>query len=148
MRQVRVVMLATLMVSLCTLLSQAQDANSAIAPHAHPALKGGTADFIPLWVSASKLTSSKMFQNSGGDIGVGTTSPGATLDVDGTINAATSYNLGGGTFALGNGSKGNAFLGFAGNSTTTGTDNTATGAGALEKNTSGSANNAYGQAAL
>jgi len=140
MKPIRVVMLSTFMLLLCGLLSQAQSAG--------PLIKGGTTDFIPLWSSDTTLTSSKMFQSTAGDIGVGTTSPAATLDVDGTINAKTSYNLGGGVFAIGNGSEGNAFLGFAGNSTTTGTDNTATGAGALEKDTSGSDNNAYGQAAL
>ncbi len=140
MKPIRVVMLSTLMLLLCGLLSQAQDPG--------PLIKGGTTDFIPLWKSDTTLTSSKLFQSTAGDVGVGTTSPAATLDVDGTINAATAYNLAGGVFALGNGSRGNAFLGFAGNSTTTGTDNTATGAGALEDNTTGSANKAYGQAAL
>ena len=145
-RQVRVVTLSMLMVLLGTLSSQAQDTNR--PQGAHRDLKGGTTDYVPLWLSATKLGISKVFQSTSGDIGVGTTSPAATLDVDGSINAATSFNLGGDVFALGNGSKGNAFDGFAGNSTTTGTDNTATGAGALEKNTSGTANNAYGQAAM
>lgn len=136
MRQVRVVMLATLTVLLCALLSQAQSPN--------PQIKGGTTDYVPLWKTDTTLTSSKIFQNSAGNIGVGTTSPAATLDVDGTINAATSFNLGGSAFAFGSGSNGNAFFGFAGNATTTGTDDTATGAGALEKNTSGAYNTASG----
>jgi len=149
MRQVRVAILSTLMMLLFGLLSQAQVADDASARGARPAFSGGgTTNYVPLWLSKTKLGNSTLFQSTAGDIGVGTTSPAATLDVDGSINAATSFNLGGGVFALGNGSKGNAFDGFAGNSTTTGTDNTATGAGALAKNTSGSANNAYGQAAL
>jgi trimeric autotransporter adhesin len=149
MRQVRVLMLSTLMVSLSSLLSQAQVANNAGAQGPRSEFSGtGTTDYIPLWLSTKELGSSKLFQSTGGDVGVGTTSPAATLDVAGTINAKTSYNLGGGTFALGNGSVGNAFLGFAGNASTTGTDDTATGAGALSNNTTGSGIVAYGQAAL
>jgi hypothetical protein len=122
-----------------------KEANSAVARA--DSAPTGTKDYIPLWLSSTKVGISNMFQ-SGGDIGVGTTTPGATLDVNGSINADTGFNLGGSSFAFGSLGEGNAFLGFAGNTTTTGTDNTATGAGALQKNTSGSANNGYGQAAL
>src|SRR5580700_8541273 len=66
----------------------------------------------------------------------------------GVVNATTSFDIGGGPFAFGNGGNGNAFLGFAGNFSTTGTDDTAAGAGALQANTSGSGQVAYGQAAL
>ena len=117
MRQVRVVVLSTLMMLLFGLLSQAQVADDASARGARPAFSGGgTTNYVPLWLSKTKLGNSTLFQSTAGDIGVGTTSPAATLDVDGSINAATSFNLGGGVFALGNGSKGNAFDGFAGNS--------------------------------
>jgi hypothetical protein len=73
----------------------------------------------------------------------------ATTTVSGgVVNATTSFDIGGAPFAFGNGGNGNAFLGFAGNFTTTGTDNTASGAGALGADTTGSGIVAYGQAAL
>src|SRR6202049_648486 len=64
------------------------------------------------------------------------------LSAGGTVNASTSFNLGGQAFAFGNFTKNNAFLGFSGNSTTSGNDNTASGAQALFSNTTGSNNTA------
>lgn len=50
--------------------------------NAGPAVKGkGTRNFIPIWTSDRSIGNSVMFQ-SGGDIGVGTTSPQAGLDVE------------------------------------------------------------------
>jgi hypothetical protein len=69
----------------------------------------------------------------------------------GTVNAANAFNLGGAVFAFGSQSNGNAYVGFAGNSsssTNTGTDNTATGFHALYANTTGVNNNATGTFAL
>jgi Chaperone of endosialidase len=68
----------------------------------------------------------------------------------GTVNAMSSYSIGGSItpFLLGSISSGNAFLGFAGNSTTTGIDNVATGFSALQANTTGGSNTASGQNAL
>lgn len=65
----------------------------------------------------------------------------------GTINAATSFNLGGNPFASGSYSNFNAFLGFAG-ATMTGTANTAVGYQALSFNTTASDNTASGYSAL
>jgi hypothetical protein len=110
------------------------------------------------------LGNSLIFDNGTG-IGVGTTAPGATLDVNGTVNAATGYDLGGGLFAFGSITNRNAFLGYSGNATmtgihdvslgflsldanTTGTENTAVGYVALNENTTGSANTAVGSGAL
>jgi hypothetical protein len=84
---------------------------------------------------------------SGSDISTSGTVSGTSGSFTSTVNAG-SYNLNGIAFAYGSGSEGNAFLGFAGNTTTTGTDNTATGAGALQSDTSGAGIVAYGQAAL
>jgi hypothetical protein len=81
-------------------------------------------------------------------VGIGTTSPAATLDVSGTVNASTSFNLTGMSFAFGSYSNGNAFLGFAGNSTMTGINNAACGVSALVFNTKGDADTAIGQSAL
>ena len=84
----------------------------------------------------------------------------------GTINAATSFNLGGTPFAFGSNAtyNSNVFLGFAGNTTmtgtgntgvsfalvnnTTGNNNTAIGPNALVNNTTGSGNTAVGPYAL
>ncbi len=64
------------------------------------------------------------------------------------VNATTSFDLGGTAFAFGSSSAGNAFLGFAGNTTNTGSDNTASGPAALASNTTGSINTATGYEAL
>ena len=66
----------------------------------------------------------------------------------GGVNATTSFNLGGQPFAFGSPGAFNAFLGFAGNSTSTGTDNTGSGVDALYQNTTGSDNTASGFLAL
>jgi hypothetical protein len=42
----------------------------------------GTTDYIPLWASGSNLGNSLLFQ-TGGKIGVGTTTPASTLDING-----------------------------------------------------------------
>jgi hypothetical protein len=88
-----------------------------------------------------------MFQ-AGSNIGVGTTTPGAALDVDGAVNATTGFNLGGTPFAFGSLSNESVFLGFTGNSTNTGARNTAIGASALQSNTTGVYNTATGAFAL
>jgi hypothetical protein len=41
-------------------------------------------NFIPKWTGASNLGNSKIFQSTTGSVGIGTTSPTATLDVSGT----------------------------------------------------------------
>src|SRR5208337_1172989 len=52
----------------------------------------------------------------------------------GTISAMTGFNLGGYSFAFGSYLNGNAFLGFAGNTTMTGSSNTAVGYQSLAAN--------------
>jgi len=66
----------------------------------------------------------------------------------GTVNAANGFNLSGAAFAFGTSAAGNAFLGFSGNFTSTGTNNTANGQGALAADTVGSGNTANGHHAL
>ncbi|HEY0701565.1 MAG TPA: hypothetical protein VGD60_02250, partial [Candidatus Acidoferrales bacterium] len=52
----------------------------------------GTADFIPLWTSATALGNSLLYQ-TGGKIGVGTTTPTQTLDVNGNSIFRGSFQL-------------------------------------------------------
>jgi hypothetical protein len=66
----------------------------------------------------------------------------------GVVNATTSFNIGGTPFAFGSYGGQNAFLGYAGNATTTGFQNTASGRSALSANTTGSYNAANGVRAL
>jgi hypothetical protein len=73
--------------------------------------------------------------------------------VNGNLSATgvvtgSSYQIGSNLFAFGSYGNGNAFLGFAGNTQTTGLGNTASGYGALEQNITGSNNTAIGYEAL
>jgi len=67
--------------------------------------------------------------------------------VNGNVSAS-GYQIGGTLFDYGSSSNQNAFLGFAGNSTTTGSGNIAAGYQALAGNTTGSLNTASGYQAL
>jgi hypothetical protein len=60
------------------------------------------------------------------------------------VVSGSSYQIGSNLFAFGSYLNGNTFLGFAGNTTTTGVDNMAVGKGALYSNTTGNANTASG----
>jgi len=107
-----------------------------------------TLDFVSKFTTTGgKLGNSQIFDN-GTDVGVGTTTPGSRLDVYGNINAAGGYNLGGAAFAFGSATLDNAFFGFAGNSTTTGSGNTGVGWEALLVNGAASYNTAVGGLAL
>jgi hypothetical protein len=156
MKKVNVATNAALLLLFCSVISQAQQK---LAPtknsdsNAHSEAAGnvtgtGKKDYVPLWMSPNNLGSSKIFQSSAGEIGIGTTAPAATLDVNGAINATTGFNLGGSPFAFGTLSNSNAFLGFSGNSTMTGGANTVSGLNALGNNTTGYENTASGYRAL
>jgi hypothetical protein len=123
---------------------------------------GQMAGFVPLWAGKSptvQIASSALFQ-SGSKIGIGTTSPAATLDIHGNLNLPRTsgstvgvISLGGAPFMhaffSGHGQPDNTFVGFsAGNFTMTGPNNTAIGQDALHANTSGSSNTAVGVSAL
>ena len=54
---------------------------------------GGTPNFIPLWTSTTNLGNSKLFQSTGGNIGVGTTAPAVLLDVNGDSIFRGSFQL-------------------------------------------------------
>jgi hypothetical protein len=64
------------------------------------------------------------------------------------VVSGSGFQIGSSLFAFGSYANGNAFLGFAGNTTTTGIDNVAVGVGALYSNTTASYNTASGVLAL
>jgi len=107
----------------------------------------GKKDYVTMWLGGTKLGNSTIFQGSTGEIGIGTITPAATLDVNGTVNAA-SFSLSGSPFAFGTLANQNAFVGFSGNSTMTGVDDTGSGVDALQSNTAGYENTASGYGAL
>ena len=88
----------------------------------------GTTNYIPLWTSPSNLTSSVIYQTSGQNVGIGTTTPAAKLDVNGNINTGATYQIGGSTvLSIGSTADQNLFLGVGAGSNHMGTDNTFSG---------------------
>jgi hypothetical protein len=82
----------------------------------------GTANHITKWLSPTKLGNSNIFDGSAGNVGIGTTSPGATLDVNGTAvirsNATVDGSLGAGPItATSSSSGGTGVFANAGSST-------------------------------
>ena len=100
------------------------------------ACKSGTVPVFTTTGGASKVASSIVSQS------------GTAVSVAGSVSATTNYEIGGKPFAFGSVTNSNAFLGFAGNSTTTGTGNTGVGSSALSANTTGKSNTALGASAL
>jgi hypothetical protein len=76
----RMFCLALLFVALFSGLGLAQDAPAANVTGT------GTADFIPRWTGTTTIGNSIIFQTVGGLVGIGTTTPGAKLDVKGAFN--------------------------------------------------------------
>jgi hypothetical protein len=64
-----------------------------VAPSAHPEVTGkGVVDFIPMWDTTSDIVDSILFQKSS-QIGINTTSPAATLDVNGKSDVRDTLTL-------------------------------------------------------
>src|ERR1700745_2476717 len=59
---------------------------------------GGTTNFIPKWTASTTLGNSILFQTAG-KVGIGTTTPAATLDVKG-LNGSVTINGGNAPMAL------------------------------------------------
>ena len=53
----------------------------------------GTTDFLPLFTGTTTIGNSKVYQTPSGDIGIGTTSPAATLDVKGKSDIRDTLTL-------------------------------------------------------
>ena len=103
---------------------------------------GGTVNKIPLFTTATNIQNSILTQT-------GTTAVSAAGNLTATgIVTGSSFQIGSNLFAFGSYTNANAFLGFAGNSKTTGSYNTASGENALHSNTTGVSNTASGNAAL
>jgi hypothetical protein len=66
-------------------------AQSGAMPFATPS-GSGTTNFIPIWTSSSNLGNSLMFQ-TGGNVGINTTTPAETLDVNGNSIFRGSFQL-------------------------------------------------------
>jgi hypothetical protein len=99
---------------------------------------------VPLLAAANTFTANQTVNGN-----VTATNVTATQSVSGgVVNATTGFDLGGNLFAFGSYANQNAFLGFAGNVTATGTNNTAGGYQALASNTTGNFNTAIGVATL
>ncbi len=139
-----------------TIVLAALAALGALSLQAQAVTGSGTASTIPLWTGTSTLGNSKLFQNANGMVGLGTTTPTYTLDVNGGItannmNASSSYAIAGQTVLAQPGGRtgfntavGPAALGVV----TTGNFNLAVGISALLVNTTGSNNVAVGPTAL
>jgi hypothetical protein len=82
----------------------------------------GTANHITKWLSPTKLGNSNIFDGAAGEVGIGTTAPTATLDVNGSArvrgNATVNGSLGAGPItATSSSSGGTGVFAYAGSST-------------------------------
>jgi hypothetical protein len=107
---------------------------------------GGTSGKVTLNLNTSALNSAYA-RLSAANTFTGNQTINGNLSATGVVTGS-SYQIGGNLFAFGSYTNSNAFLGFAGNTTSTGTYNVATGPGALESNTTGSYNTATGVGVL
>src|SRR5271165_6861678 len=109
-------------------------------------------NYIPVFTAVMPpnitICNSAIYQNSSGDVGIGTKSPAATLDVNGGINTATTYQIGGNSvLSIGSAADNNLFLGMgagANNVAVFGNANTFAGFQAGTSNTYGGGNTFFG----
>jgi hypothetical protein len=73
--------------------SSTTSASSKTPPPANPNVTGkGTTDFIPMWDTSSDIVNSLIFQK-GSEIGINSTTPAATLDVNGKTDVRDTLTL-------------------------------------------------------
>ncbi len=106
----------------------------------------GTKGYVPLWLNALYLGNSALFQDINRNIGIGTITPAATLDVNGPINTWTSYGIGGQP-VLSSPDNVNLFVGINAGANNIGIGNTFVGFEAGQNNTQGGSNAFFGGAA-
>jgi hypothetical protein len=100
-------------------------------------------------VSVATGGTNRLTVASNGYVGIGTTTPGSTLDVVGDINLSGNLRSQGSPVLQGSISGANIGIGFGAlANNTTGFNNAAGGSGALQNNTTGIYNTAFGAAAL
>jgi hypothetical protein len=121
-------------------------ANSSVTVAAGTALTGGGA--VALGASTTlNLDTTKVPLLAASNTFTGNQTVNGNLSATGMLTGS-GFQIGSNVFDYGNVSAANAFTGFAGNSSMTGSDNTATGVAALFSNTTGIANTANGFYAL
>ncbi len=103
---------------------------------------GGTAGVVTV-----NLDTTKVPQLNAANVFTGDQLVNGNLSSTGLMSAS-GFNIGGTPFAFGSATHNNSFLGFAGNATTTGSDNVGTGLQALASVSSGFANTATGYQAM
>jgi hypothetical protein len=113
MKKFHVVMYSVPLLLFCSALSQAQQSlastrtsTSNASSQVVSSVRGtGAKDYVPFWLSGTSQGNSHILQSPPEEIGIGTTAPAAALDVKGTVDAATRFNLGGSPFTFGTLSK-------------------------------------------
>jgi len=105
-------------------------------------LGGGTSGNVTLTIDSTKVP----FLNTSNTF-TGNQTVNGNLSATGLVSGS-AFQIGSNLFAFGSFANANAFLGFAGNTSTTGLFNTGSGLGALQSNTSANANTATGYFAL
>jgi hypothetical protein len=120
--------------------------NSSLTVNPGTALVGGGA--VSLGGSTTlNLDTSKVPLLAANNIFTGNQTVNGNLSATGVVTGS-SYQIGSNLFAFGSFANSNAFLGFAGNTSTASFNNTASGVGALVHNTTGGTNTASGANAL
>ncbi len=118
-----------------------------LAAAAAPVNGAGTAGRIPKWTASDTIDNSIITETSGGNIGVGTTTPGFKLTVAGAIDTSNNYRIDGARVLATPGTT-NLFAGVeAGDANTTGASNSFFGRAAGRDNTTGSSNSFFGRGA-
>lgn len=107
---------------------------------------GGTSGSLTLNVNTATLNSTYA-QLTAANTFTGSQTVNGNLSATGMVSGS-GFQIGSNLFDYGSSISGNAFLGFGGNATTTGLDNTAAGAGAFAENTTGNLGSAFGYQAL
>ena len=136
----------------CALPALAQDTNTHqkgdVSPMG-PIIGGdGVKNYIPVWSTPLYLQNSVIYQDASKNVGVGTTTPAAKLDVNGDINAAGRYEIGGSPVVTVNASAETLFMGTgAGASNVNGYQSTFVGINAGYSNVSAGGNAFFGNVA-